>query len=114
MTEILIFDFAGVMGRLDQDEALFRELLQVFREEYPKLDAALVQAVSGGEAPLVTLHAHSLKGALGNVGAARASDAAKLLEFASRRGEAAQYQSLLGTLRNEVEQYLEEIKKSGY
>lgn len=114
MTDRAVFDYAGVMGRLEQDDELFRELLQVFREEYPKLDMALELAVSTQDTAQVTLHSHSLKGALGNVGAERASEAAKLLEFSSRQGEGAQYLELLSALRAEVGKYLEAVQKSGF
>ena len=109
-----IFDKPGVMGRLDGDEDLFRELLVVFREEYPSLDTALTTAVTQRDNAAVTLNAHSLKGALGNVGAARAQEAAKQLECAGRAGEVARYEGLVQGLRAEVAQYLSELIRSGY
>ena len=109
-----VFDLDGVMRRLDRDDALFRELVTVFREEQPKLDGVLSDAVAKQNCDAVTLHAHSFKGALGNVGAMRASEVAKALEAAGRAAQTERFAGLLAELQVEIKGYLAELLHHGY
>ena len=109
-----VFDLDGVMRRLDRDDALFRELVEVFREEQPKLDGVLSHAVFKQDCDAVMLHAHSLKGALGNVGAVRASGVARALEAAGRGADTVRFTVLLAELQAEIRVYLAELSQRGY
>ena len=71
---------AEALERLGGDEALLRELCGIFLEEYPQLLWNLRKAIEEGDASSVMRAAHSLKGEVGYLGAAEASQAAQQLE----------------------------------
>jgi two-component system, sensor histidine kinase and response regulator len=65
---------------LGGDEALLREVLQIFLEEGPKHLAAIQQGIDEGDAPRVENAAHTLKGELGYLGLVEAAAKARELE----------------------------------
>ena len=71
---------AEALERLGGDEELLRELCQIFLQESPKLLVRLRRAVVEGDGQAMVRAAHTLKGELGYLGAARASQAAQQLE----------------------------------
>jgi HPt (histidine-containing phosphotransfer) domain-containing protein len=81
------FDKEGAMARVDNDTDLYKELLVILFAEYDqnvqKIGAA-IDAKSGQE---LREQAHSIKSALGNVGAMRAYAAAYELEKAGKASE---------------------------
>ncbi len=68
------------LDRLGGDEELLSQLCQIFLEESPKLLQKLQQAIADTDAEALMRAAHSLKGELGYLGAAGASQAARELE----------------------------------
>jgi two-component system, sensor histidine kinase and response regulator len=78
--EKLLWDKAEALDRLGGDEELLRELCQIFLEESPKLMQKLRRAIADADAEAAMRAAHSLKGELGYLGAAGASQAARTLE----------------------------------
>jgi two-component system, sensor histidine kinase and response regulator len=75
-----VWNRAEALERLGGDEALLRELCEIFLEESPKLMRNLRKAIEEGDASSVMRAAHSLKGEVGYLGAAGASQAAQQLE----------------------------------
>ena len=71
---------AEALERLGGDEALLRELCQIFLEESPKVLQKLREAIAEKDAEEIRRSAHSLKGELGYLGAAAAGQAARELE----------------------------------
>src|ERR1700704_6347531 len=71
---------AEALERLDGDEPLLRELCGIFLEESPQLLRKLRKAIEEGDAPSVMRAAHNLRGEVGYLGAAGASQAAQQLE----------------------------------
>lgn len=112
--ELPVFDIVGTLRRLEQDEELLRELLSIFFAELPKLKDAIASALLSSDQQGVILHAHSLKGALGNVGAVRASEVASNLEMAARKGETISLNTYLESLNNETDLFVAEVEKRGY
>jgi HPt (histidine-containing phosphotransfer) domain-containing protein len=55
-----------VLARFDDDEALLREMVQLFLDDAPQQMAALRAAASARDAPAVRSLAHALKGAASN------------------------------------------------
>jgi HPt (histidine-containing phosphotransfer) domain-containing protein len=76
----ILWNKAEALERLGGDEDLFRELCQIFLEESPKLVQKLREAISDCDPKAVMRAAHSLKGELGYLGAAKAMQAAHELE----------------------------------
>jgi PAS domain S-box-containing protein len=66
--ETPVFDIAGMMIRLDHDEALARLVAQGFLEDMPRQIEALRGCLEAGDTPGAKLRAHTIKGAAANVG----------------------------------------------
>ena len=72
------------LGRLDGDEELLRELVEIFLEESPKQLAAMQQAIEKGDPKKIESMAHTLKGELGYLGLPDAALKARDLESMGR------------------------------
>jgi len=71
---------AEALERLGGDEDLLQEVCQIFLQESPKLLQQLRQAIADADPEALMRAAHSLKGELGYLGAAEATQAARELE----------------------------------
>lgn len=110
MSEAAVFDKEGALDRVEGDTELFFELVGVFLEEYPKTLAKLSEAVSNNDAKAVESEAHSVKSALGNVGAMTSHALAFELEKAGRNGELSSANELLAQLKEHIDLYLKEVE----
>src|SRR5438477_7306267 len=75
-----IIDLAELLARVENDRGLVRELLLIFKDEFPGHVQALRDAVDSMDGDRVTAVAHTLKAMLSNLAAASAADAAARLE----------------------------------
>jgi signal transduction histidine kinase/CheY-like chemotaxis protein len=75
-----IWDRSEALERVDGNEPLLRELLQIFLRESPKQLASLQQAIETANLEEIERIAHSLKGELGYLGLPDAAQKAKDLE----------------------------------
>ena len=91
----LSVDLPDLLRRVDTDRELLRELLRIFKEEFPCLLQALQEAVVRGDMKGVEVTAHTIKGMLANVSFARAAASAACLE---RMGQQCITQGLPGEL----------------
>ena len=82
-----IFDVNDLLTRVDNDRDLMREILLIFKEEFPRHRESLRAAVHSSDAAKVAAEAHSLKGMLANMAAVPASTAAARLENLGRAGD---------------------------
>ena len=80
-------DGAELMERLDGDRALFEDVIAIFLDDCPRRLAAIKTAVERSDATLIEETAHILKGAAGNLSAARLFDAARTLERIGANGQ---------------------------
>jgi HPt (histidine-containing phosphotransfer) domain-containing protein len=76
----MLWDKVQALERLGGDEELLRELCQIFLDESPKLLNQLREAIHESDSAGVMRAAHGLKGELGYLGAAKATQAARELE----------------------------------
>ncbi len=90
------------LNRLGGDEDLLRELSHIFLEESPKLLQKLRQAIGDADAEAVMRAAHSLKGELGYLGAAVASQAARELEDMGHQKNLSQAAEVFVVLQREI------------
>jgi len=88
------FDFEELLARVENDRELLRDLLLVFKEEFPLHHEALREAVTRGDAKRVAEEAHSLKGMLSNLSAHESAKAAARLELLARSGESSDFGQL--------------------
>jgi PAS domain S-box-containing protein len=73
-------NFAELLARVENDRELLRDLLLIFKEEFPRHFQALQEAVSRGDSVQVAAVSHTLKGMLSNMAATRAAACAAALE----------------------------------
>jgi two-component system, sensor histidine kinase and response regulator len=71
---------AALLDHLQGDRELAAELAAIFLDDWPAMAAKVEQALAQGDAEDLRMAAHTLKGAVGNFGAAAAAGAALRLE----------------------------------
>ncbi|SCY63781.1 PAS domain S-box protein [Desulfoluna spongiiphila] len=103
------FDMATAMENVLGDPGLFREITDIFLKELPANLDELRKAVLKKDGPAIERLAHSLKGSVGNFGAAAAHDNAQRLEiqgkehrFELAEDEAATLETSLHDLAHEL------------
>src|SRR5207245_236748 len=75
-----LIDFAELSARVEDDRELMRDLLLIFKEEFPRHLQTLRLAVDSLDGEKVAAEAHTLKGMLSNLAAGPAAGAAARLE----------------------------------
>lgn len=105
----------NALARVEGDQTLLCELIQLFLDDYPKTMTELHAAVSHSDARLIERHAHTIKGSASNFEAASVVTAGLELETSGYRKDlnlvAPQMQVLetaLEDLRLELEAFLAE------
>ncbi len=74
------WDPENALARVEGDQALLRELIQLFLDDYPKTMEELRTAISQGDLRSLERHAHTLKGSASNFEAIPAVTAGLQLE----------------------------------
>jgi len=95
-----IIDFAELLARVENDRELMRDLLLIFKEEFPRHLQALRLAVDSSDAEKVAAEAHTLKGMLSNLAADPAAGAAARLEQLARSREASEFRGACDSFEN--------------
>jgi len=90
------------LARLGGDEALLRELCEIFLDECPKLLQKLRQAIAADDPEAVMRAAHSLKGELGYLGATAAAQASRELEDMGHEKNISRANEVCGLLEREL------------
>ena len=80
------FDRAEVLRRLEGDDQLLREIIDLFIQDSASLVDRLRRAVERKDAAEVCAAAHRLKGSASNLAAGPVTDAARALEAIAERG----------------------------
>jgi len=76
----LSVNLSDLLIRVDNDHELLRELLRIFKEEFPCLLQSLQKAAMHGDMKRVEVNAHTIRGMLANVSFARAAASAACVE----------------------------------
>lgn len=74
------FNYSELLERVDNDRELMRELLEIFKKDFPRHREELQAAVASGDLRRVQVIGHTLKGVFGNLAAGRAAVLAAQLE----------------------------------
>jgi two-component system, sensor histidine kinase and response regulator len=82
------FDRSVLINSLGGDIELYGEIVRLFLSHYPGELEALERALSAGDTEKLQRTAHSLKGAISNFAAPRATTAARTLELTLKSGMA--------------------------
>ena len=99
-----LIDFAELLTRVENDRELMRDLLSIFKLEFPRRHLALREAVKALDAKQVASEAHALKGMLSNLAAREAAGAAGRLEQLGWEGKSAEFRESLATFDNITEE----------
>lgn len=83
-TDLVLWDEADALHRLENNSALLNKIIESFTNDGPKSLTALAKALEENNSQDAQLHAHSLKGAAGNVGALKLQEISKELEEAAK------------------------------
>ena len=81
------FDPTEALERLDGDEELLREVVELVHDEWLRQSVALESALKHADAPAVAAAAHSLKGAVGQLSSEGVAAGAAQVERAARSGD---------------------------
>jgi HPt (histidine-containing phosphotransfer) domain-containing protein len=84
---LLIFDRAGLVSRLMNDDELARVVVSVFLADIPQQISVLGECLDAGNATAVERQAHTIKGACANVGAEALRALAYELEQVAKTGD---------------------------
>jgi signal transduction histidine kinase/CheY-like chemotaxis protein len=106
------FDRRRVLEMLD-DEALFRELAQMFIDDAPSSRASLAAAVAAKAWPEVERQAHTLKGLFATFAADAAEQSAQQLEDAARAAVHASCSELAPQVCRHIDGLAEALQASG-
>jgi HPt (histidine-containing phosphotransfer) domain-containing protein len=104
-----VWNLAGLLERVDNDQELLRELLTIFKDDFPQTLQSLKSAVTAGDLKSSSRLSHTLKGMLSSLGATRAAAAASKLEALSSAGETASLHPALCALETEADSLLPEL-----
>ncbi|MGB6429655.1 MAG: Hpt domain-containing protein [Candidatus Acidiferrales bacterium] len=98
--------------RVDNDRDLLRELIEIFKEEFPRLLKELKDQAAGGDMKSVENTCHGLKGMLSGLSAVRAAEVAARLEQMGRDGDSTGLNDEVARFEREVERVLPELDAS--
>jgi signal transduction histidine kinase/DNA-binding response OmpR family regulator len=99
-------DQTAMLAAVEGDVELLRELAALFLHDYPQRLAELREALARQDAPAVARAAHTLKGAVGSLGARDASAAALSVEQAGWSGDLAQLPTAYAALTHELQRLI--------
>jgi HPt (histidine-containing phosphotransfer) domain-containing protein len=105
----LPLNIGELRSRVDNDQELLREHVQLFKQECPRLMKSLHDAVSKEKMNALKTVSHSLKGMLGNLSATRAASAASSLEEIGRTRKHSQLRKGLAVLESEIAVLIPEL-----
>ena len=99
-------DRASLLERVEGDQELLAEMIQLFLADAPHLLEAMRNALQQGDMTLLERSAHSMKGAAGNMSAQVTVSAALQLEQSAKKGDAESSKADLAALEVAVERLL--------
>jgi HPt (histidine-containing phosphotransfer) domain-containing protein len=89
VTEITVaaFNRAEMLDRMDDDEELVNEIIEMTKEDLPERLTELRQALADGEHTVAMREAHTIKGVAANICAEPLREAAFVLEMACKNNQ---------------------------
>jgi len=97
-----VFNVDEALAQLESDTDLLRQIVQLFVDQYPKLLEETRQAFSRSDCISLTAIAHTLASSAGQLGAQRASAAARNLEQLGCQGNLSDVPQALAELEREL------------
>ncbi|MBH0192100.1 MAG: Hpt domain-containing protein [Nitrospira sp.] len=110
MSDNLIFNLGEALARADQDHELLQAMAELFLEHGPKDLAEIKAALAARDAAAAGRSAHRLKGAVLQLCAPAALEAAMRMEEAGKAGDIAAASALYGGLEAELTGLLDALR----
>jgi two-component system, sensor histidine kinase and response regulator len=104
-----IFDEDDALDRLDGDADMLQELLDLYLDYGPGMLQSVTDALAARDPDLLANAAHTFKGALANISARAAQQAALAVEQAGKQGDMVQAAQAVEKLRQQVELLCERL-----
>jgi two-component system sensor histidine kinase/response regulator len=105
-----VWNLTELLERIENDQELLRELLNIFKEDFPQTMRSLQSAVNAEDLKNSSRLSHTLKGMLSSLGATPAAAAAAKLEALSSAGETASLEGAFNALEAEAHRLLPELE----
>jgi HPt (histidine-containing phosphotransfer) domain-containing protein len=103
----VVFDRAGMLARMMQDEVLARTVMRGYLADAPGQIEEIRAHVAAGDVDAVLRHAHSAKSSSGIVGGEIIRDVALQMQLAAAAGDLAKVARLLPELEAQTARYAE-------
>jgi PAS domain S-box-containing protein len=100
-----VIDFSALSARVDGDKELLQEIVSIYQEDCPQIMSQIREAIAKECACDLERAAHTLKGAVGNLGARAAHEAALRLETIARSGDLTDAEEALSVLEREITRF---------
>lgn len=104
-----VWNLAELLERVDNDQELLRDLVNIFKEDFPRTMRLLESAIAVADLKNAARLSHTLKGMLSSLGGVRTAAAAAKLEVMASAGESASLKSVFNTLEGEGASLLPEL-----
>jgi HPt (histidine-containing phosphotransfer) domain-containing protein len=101
------------MERLDGDEELLRDILEIYVEDVPRLIEKIKKAHEQNDAELVDREGHTLKGASANIGAPALRETAYQIEKAGKAGDLEGVDALIDRVEKDFDELKSVLAQSG-
>ena len=111
MNELPVLDLADALERVEGDRAFFLELIDIMLSQFEAGSADLKSSIDKADATGLRSAAHTLKGALANLGAKRSAAVALELEKAGAAGNLSGTAEMSKRLQDEFELLRIEFEK---
>ncbi len=113
MCQVDVIDWQALKDNCAGDEALVKEIIELFRKEGPVLLSDVKSAVGSREPVAIKRTAHRLKGALVSLGAHSATSLAQDLELAGSQKDLSRVPELQTQLEIEMSKLLGVLQSRG-
>ncbi len=106
----MIFDKATLLERVEGDEQLANELIEMFLISCPKLLADVRLAVRERNALTLERAAHALKGSAGDIAAPLVFESARIMEQLARENKLEDVDAALKSMETALENLVHELR----
>ena len=101
-----VFDQESVLERVGGDMEFLKELIELFRSDYPQKMAQLLRGIKEEDFKIISETAHSIKSASGNLSLTRVYDLSFKIEIMGKESKIQDIEKVY----KELEEELEKIK----
>ena len=108
--EIPVFDKAGVMARMMDDDELLRNVLNCFLDDLPQQIESFQRYLEAENISMVERLAHTIKGAAANVGGERLRSVASEMEEAAMAGDLTAVKVRMSDIRAQFDRFAEAVQ----